>query len=109
MSNVRTVVESRLRWRIMIGIGTDRDGAPIDKSWARETALNIANALDAYSITDGIGAWRGKQEPSLVIEYLGYERERDLVESVVAVITHHLNQEEVWVTEERVSLMRFYR
>ena len=102
-------IDERLRWRIMIGLGTDADGDPISKSWARRTAIDVADAgLDAYSITDGIGAWKGKQEPSLVIEYIGKdnERERTKLHVVAEVIAKYLNQEEVWVSEEPIVLTR---
>ena len=98
---------TRLRWRIMIGIGTDRDGEKISTTWARETAINIADVLEAYSITDGIGAWHGKQEPSLVIEYIGEEGERDRIDAIADCIRRYLNQEEVWVSEEPITLTRF--
>ena len=103
---MKYITDERLRWRIMIGLGTDRDGTPIDKQWARETAINAAAALDAYSITDGIGAWMGKQEPSLTIEYVGEEHERQRVIAVAEIITRYLSQAEVWVSEEPITLTR---
>ena len=103
---MKATTNTRLRWRIMIGLGTQADGSPMDASWARETAINVADALDAYSITDGIGAWRGKQEPSLVIEYIGEDHERVRVQSIAHTIARYLNQEEVWVSEEPITLTR---
>lgn len=103
----KKISSTRLRWRIMIGIGTDRDGEKISKTWARETAINIADALEAYSITDGIDVWYGKQEPSLVIEYIGEDGERDRIDAIADCIRRYLNQEEVWVSEEIVTVHFF--
>lgn len=98
---------TRLRWRIMVGLGTDADGEKISAKWARETVLDIAEALDAFSIVDGIGAWRGKQEPSLVVEYIGEEHERERIDAIADCIRRYLNQEEVWVSEEPVTVHFF--
>ena len=78
----------------------------MDASKAREIALDVADALEAYSITDGLGAWRSKREPSLVIEYIGEDHERTRVHSVANTIARYLNQEEVWVSEEPITLTR---
>jgi len=103
---MKPITNTRLRWRIMIGLGTQYDGTSMDASWARETALNVANALDAFSITDGLGAWRGKQEPSLTIEYIGEDHERERIHVIANTIARYLNQEEIWVSEEPITLTR---
>ena len=106
---MKVIRDSRLRWRIMIGLGTDYTGAKIDSVSARRFAIDIASTLDAFNITDGIGAWGGKQEPSLVIEYIGEEHERDRVIVLAETITRLLDQAEVWVSEEPVMLTRIVR
>lgn len=106
---MRSVTGTRFRWRIMIGLGTDKDGAPIDPKWARETALDAANGLEAFNITDGIGTWRGKQEPSLVIEYIGRWEDDGTVRGIARKIAVYLDQEEVWVSQEVIKLTRVLR
>lgn len=108
---MKSITDERIRWRIMIGLGTDIDGEPISFSWARETALNIANHLDSFNIEEGTGTWRGKQEPSLVLEYIAddTDKERVKLHVIAETIAKYLNQAQVWVTEEPVVLTRIIR
>ncbi len=106
---MQTVSDERLRWRIMIGLSTDAEGEPISAQWARETAIDVANHFDSFSVTDGIGFWKGTREASLVIEHIGEEHERTAVIVVAETIANYLNQAEVWVTEEPVMLTRVIR
>ena len=106
---MKSITDEHLRWRIMIGLSTDIDGAPISAQWARETAIDVANHFDAFSVTDGIGFWNGHKEASLVIERIGPESDRDAVHTVAETIARYLNQAEVWVSEEPVVLTRIVR
>jgi len=99
----------RLRWRIMVGIGIDCDGEKISPEWAHQRVRSIAYALKGYSITEGIGVWYGKQEPTLVVEYIGEESDRDHIDTIAVRIRRHLAQEEVWVSEEPTTLTRFIK
>jgi|SRR6185369_2954673 len=103
---MRQTTNTRLRWRIMVGLDTQADGTTMDYSWARETALNVAASLDAFGAVDGVGWWNGLKERSLVIEYIGEDSERDRIHVIANMIARYLNQEEVWVSEEPITLTR---
>jgi len=99
-----------LRWRIMVGIGADGDGRVLNPIMSKQSVIAIANQnLTSFSVTDGFGVWNGQEEPSLVVEVIGWWEDRDAVHKVAALICKQLNQEEVWITEEKVKLTRYCR
>lgn len=60
----------------------------------------LSNYFTGYTITQGVGAWKGEKEQSLVITYFGTETNASLVEACALSIKHTNRQESVLVVCE---------
>lgn len=59
--------------------------------------------FDAFTVYDAQGRWKGKGEPSVVIEIIGDDSLRNDVDSVAADYAHTFRQDAVLVTSQDVA------
>ena len=105
---VKLVSDERTRYRIMFGTQVDRDGVNLGPIAEHDPEIHrIARSLGAYSITRTLGYWEGVEEPGYVIEHIGTSPLA--VEWAARLLAEYLNQAEVWITSEPVSLTRVVR
>jgi len=98
-----------LRYTIYCGlkVGSDASATTIRKS--RGLVYDFADKhLKAYTVTEGVGRWRGKTEPTSIVTFIT-DRRTDVtkVNAFVHSYKWHNNQESVLIVEEEVEI-NFY-
>jgi hypothetical protein len=97
---------SELRFTIYCGLAVGQDTSPSTIRRSREKVYRFADEyLSGYTITEGIGRWRGKQEPTTIITFVT-DRKTDItkVNGFCHAYKWNNNQESVLFTEEEVKI-----
>ncbi len=86
-------------YRLFVGL-RDRNGKTIPNAVQKlEKILN--GYLEAYTLYQGIGVWRGNKEPSAIVEILADDKLE--LDNLVKDIKTELNQEAVFITEREIK------
>jgi hypothetical protein len=98
-----------IRFTIYCGLAVGSDMSPSTIRRSRELVYRFADEnLQGFTITEGIGRWGGKNEPTTIVTFIT-DKATDItkVNSFCHSYKWNNHQESVLYTEEKVSA-RFY-
>jgi hypothetical protein len=63
----------------------------------------VANRLESYTVIKAMGTWRGMQEETMIIVFIGTDEDRTTVRAIGQIFKRQFLQESVFMTETIIS------